>query len=145
MAIIGTVGLPAKYGGFETLVEHLVDHMSDDYDITVYCSSKNIINQSDKQSIKMRDWCIFLWKLMGYRAFLYDSWSIIHALFYADVLLILGVAGAWILPFIRLFTNKKSSYLSMASNGNETKWSRPAKWYLWWAENGSKIFAYRYF
>ena len=29
IAIIGTVGLPAKYGGFETLAEHLVSNLGD--------------------------------------------------------------------------------------------------------------------
>lgn len=42
VAIIGTVGLPAKYGGFETLTAHLVEELADTYDFTVYCSSKNI-------------------------------------------------------------------------------------------------------
>lgn len=40
VAIIGTVGLPAKYGGFETLAAHLVEELSEIYDFTVYCSSK---------------------------------------------------------------------------------------------------------
>lgn len=32
IAIIGTVGLPAKYGDFETLAEHLVNMKEDDFD-----------------------------------------------------------------------------------------------------------------
>ena len=44
VAIIGTVGVPANYGGFETLAENLVKYhytssLSDP--ITVYCSSKS--------------------------------------------------------------------------------------------------------
>ena len=37
IAIIGTVGVPASYGGFETLVENLIE---DEYCacFTVYCS-----------------------------------------------------------------------------------------------------------
>lgn len=44
IAIVGTVGLPANYGGFETLAENLVkfhDASSSPDSITVYCSSKN--------------------------------------------------------------------------------------------------------
>ena len=41
IAIIGTVGLPANYGGFETLTDHLVTNLSEQLDITVYCSSKS--------------------------------------------------------------------------------------------------------
>ena len=41
LSIIGTVGVPACYGGFETLVENLLDDNEKDKDITVYCSSKS--------------------------------------------------------------------------------------------------------
>jgi len=43
--IIGTVGLPAKYGGFETLVNHLTINLADQFDISVYCSGKAYINR----------------------------------------------------------------------------------------------------
>ena len=39
IAIIGTVGLPAKYGGFETLAEYLTKYLSKEYDMSVYCSA----------------------------------------------------------------------------------------------------------
>ena len=42
VAIIGTNGLPAKYGGFETLVNYLVQNLPDSYEITVYCSQPKI-------------------------------------------------------------------------------------------------------
>ena len=36
ISIIGTNGIPAKYGGFETLVEHLVMNLASQYEITVF-------------------------------------------------------------------------------------------------------------
>ena len=36
LAIIGTVGLPAKYGGFETLAQQLVLQLNKQFDMTVY-------------------------------------------------------------------------------------------------------------
>ena len=39
LAIIGTAGLPANYGGFETLAEHLTKDLGVHFDITVFCSS----------------------------------------------------------------------------------------------------------
>ena len=45
IAIIGIQGVPSKYGGFETLVEHLIE--DDSAEFTVFCSS---IDQ--KQSLK---------------------------------------------------------------------------------------------
>ena len=34
LAIVGTVGIPAKYGGFETLTEYITKDLSEEYDIT---------------------------------------------------------------------------------------------------------------
>ena len=40
IAVIGTVGVPANYGGFETLVENIIKQNSlDDIQYSVYCSS----------------------------------------------------------------------------------------------------------
>lgn len=36
LAIVGTVGIPAKYGGFETLTEYITKDLSEEYDITVF-------------------------------------------------------------------------------------------------------------
>jgi hypothetical protein len=52
VAIIGTVGLPAKYGGFETLTAHLVEELSDTYDFTVYCSSKKYSKKRESKAGK---------------------------------------------------------------------------------------------
>ena len=44
LAIIGTVGVPASYGGFETLVEHIIGDDENQY--TVYCSGKHYLDQT---------------------------------------------------------------------------------------------------
>ena len=38
VALIGTNGIPAKYGGFETLTEFLAKNLNNEFEITVYCS-----------------------------------------------------------------------------------------------------------
>ena len=40
IALIGVAGLPAKYGGFETLAENITKYLNKDYKFTIYCSSK---------------------------------------------------------------------------------------------------------
>lgn len=40
VAVVGTVGLPACYGGFESLVENLTSNNSDSIEYIVFCSSK---------------------------------------------------------------------------------------------------------
>ena len=101
IAIIGTVGVPANYGGFETLTEHLIEDLGRHHEITVYCSGKKYVN-AERQTTFLGAKLIYLpLEANGVQSIIYDSISILHALFYADVLLILGVAGAWLLPFVR--------------------------------------------
>ena len=107
IAIIGTVGLPAKYGGFETLADHLIRQIGEEYDICVYCSGKRYDKQERKAMHGNARLKYIPLDANGIQSIPYDSISILDSLRYADVLLILGVAGAWLLPFLRLFTRKK--------------------------------------
>jgi len=134
LAIIGTVGLPACYGGFETLAEHLVEHTSDDYDITVYCSGKKYPKVDRKDTYKGARLKFLPFNANGIQSIIYDTLSIIHSLFKSDVLLVLGVAGAWLFPFVRLFTSTKIIVSIDGIEWKRDKWNKLAKWYLWWAE-----------
>lgn len=134
LAIIGTVGLPAKYGGFETLADHLVNHLTKDHDITVYCSKKKYAKDERIKEYKGAKLKYINLDANGIQSIPYDTLSILHALFTSDVLLVLGVAGAWILPFIRFFTNKKIIISIDGIEWKRDKWSLPAKLYLRWAE-----------
>lgn len=134
VAIIGTVGLPAKYGGFETLTAHLVEELADTYDFTVYCSSKKYTKEERTESWKGAKLKYLPLDANGIQSIPYDTLSILHALFRSDVLLVLGVAGAWLLPFVKLFTRKKIIISIDGIEWKRDKWSLPAKLYLWWAE-----------
>ena len=134
IAIIGIVGLPAKYGGFETLVSHLVENLDQIYDLTVYCSGKKYPEADRPKNYRGARLKYLPLQANGIQSIPYDTWSILHALFYADVLLILGVAGAWILPFVRLFTSKRIIISIDGIEWKRDKWSLPAKMYLYWAE-----------
>jgi len=107
IAVIGTVGLPAKYIGFETLAAHLVHNLGGEWDFTVYCSAKQF---SKAERVKTHNGAKLIYLPLqadGIQGLFYDMIGIIHALFYADVLLILGVSSSFLIPFVRLFTNKK--------------------------------------
>ncbi len=134
LAIIGTVGLPACYGGFETLAERLVEHTTDDYEITVYCSGKKYAKSERKATYKGAKLTYLPFKANGIQSIIYDAISIVHALFKSDVLLVLGVAGAWLFPFIRLFTSTRIIVSIDGIEWKRDKWNKLAKWYLWWAE-----------
>lgn len=135
VAIIGTVGLPAKYGGFETLATHLIDQLSLKYDFTVYCSGKKYAKSERRNTYNGAQLKYIPLQANGVQSIPYDTISIIHAVFNSDVLLILGVAGAWILPFVKYFTNKKIIISIDGIEWKREKWPLLAKLYLWWAES----------
>lgn len=142
VAIIGTVGIPARYGGFETLAEHLVKNLGDRYDFTVYCSKKKYQKGNRPATYNGARLRYLPFNANGIQSIVYDSVSTLQALWYADVLLILGVAGCWMLPFVRLFTRKKIIVSIDGIEWKRDKWNRLAKWYLWWAEKMAVKFSH---
>ena len=101
VAIIGTNGLPATYGGFETLAQYLVEYLGNDFDIIVYCSrtpkSKQIQNY---RNAKLK---YFPFKANGWQSILYDAVTIVHAYLNYDILVVLGFSGAIAFPLNKLF------------------------------------------
>lgn len=134
IAIIGTVGVPANYGGFETLAEHLIEDLGQKHDITVFCSGKKYAKSERKSNYKGATLKYLPFDANGIQSIPYDTFSILYSLLFADVLLVLGVAGAWILPFVRIFTNKKIIISIDGIEWKRDKWNLLAKWYLFWAE-----------
>jgi glycosyltransferase involved in cell wall biosynthesis len=132
IAIIGTVGLPAKYGGFETLTEYLTKHLSGKFDITVYCSSK-FYHKKLKSHNGARLKYIPL-NANGVQSIIYDIISIFSALRFADTLLILGVSGCIVLPVIRVFIKKKIIVNIDGLEWKRAKWGKAAKWFLKFSE-----------
>lgn len=120
ISIIGTVGVPANYGGFETLVENLLNDGVDN-SISVYCSSKAY----EKKVSSYKNAKLFYIPLNanGAQSIPYDILSLCHAIYKkTDVILLLGVSGAIILPFIRLFSKTK-----IVTNIDGLEWRRD-KW-----------------
>mgnify|MGYP003630570282 CR=1 FL=1 len=123
VAIIGTAGIPASYGGFETLAEYLVKYLSKDFEIKVYCSGK----KSEENLIEYNGAILEYIPLNanGVQSIPYDIIATCKALLYADVLLILGVSGCVFLPFVRLISKKR-----ILVNIDGLEWKR-AKWGKW--------------
>ena len=103
VSIIGTVGVPANYGGFESLVENIIGFNSPaDIHYTVYCSAKSYPH---RQSVyKNADLKYVPLDANGSQSILYDIVYQIKATKKSDVILILGVSGCCFLPLYRLFS-----------------------------------------
>jgi glycosyltransferase involved in cell wall biosynthesis len=132
VAIIGTVGLPAKYGGFETLAEHIVGNKGDDFEFLVYCSKKaypNVTERNVNASLKYLPL-----NANGVQSIPYDIWSILHSIRKVDTLLILGVSGCIILSFVKIFTSKKIIVNIDGLEWKRAKWGNAAKWFLKYSE-----------
>lgn len=142
VAIIGTVGLPACYGGFETLTAFLVKHLHHEHALTVYCSGKKYPKAERRTHYESARLVYLPFQANGAQSIIYDCVSILHALLFADVLLILGVPGSLLLPFVRWFTNKKIIISIDGIEWRRDKWNRYAKWFLRWSEKLAIRFAH---
>lgn len=133
VAIIGTVGIPAKYGGFETLVEYLTKQLNFQFSFTIFCSSKSYktklttYNNSKLEYVSLN--------ANGIQSILYDIISLFKASKKSDIILILGVSGAIILPLYRLFYPKKKLIINIDGLEHQReKWNSFAKKFLKFSE-----------
>lgn len=131
--IIGTVGVPACYGGFESLVDNLLDHTPSDVEYTVFCSSKKYENRLE--SYKGARLVYLDMDANGKDSILYDYESMkIAVREKADIMLILGVSGCVFLPKIcRAFKGKIITNID-GLEWKRNKWKFYAKWLLHYSE-----------
>lgn len=120
LALIGTNGIPANYGGAETLFENLTRELSDEYDITVYCSNRQDRKKTGDTYLgaKLKYYPL---SANGWQAIPYDILSILHAARHSDILYIFGASAIFIIPVLRLFGFRKRVFLN---NGGLNEWER---------------------
>ena len=129
VAIVGTQGVPANYGGFETLVENIIgDNCPPDIQYTIFCSSKDLPN--GKQSYKNAQLKYIPLHANGMQSIPYDILSLIQVIKGYDVILILGVSGCIFLPAIRLLSKAKIVVNIDGLEHRRAKWGKFAKKFL---------------
>lgn len=131
VAIIGTNGLPASYGGFETLVNYLTLY-NKDFDVVVYCSK----TAKDEQiPVFNNARLIYLpFNANGWQSIIYDIFSIINSWFKHDTLLLLGTPGSPVLPLLRIFKKTKVVVNFGGLEWKREKWHPIARKYLKFSE-----------
>ena len=140
VAIIGTVGVPANYGGFETLVEQLIEYNhSEDLQYAVYCSRKSYTDER---------WVYHGAKIEyvglnanGIQSIFYDIISLIRAGRKSDVVLILGVSGCAFLPLYRLFSKKRLVINIDGLEHRRDKWNKWVRKFLRFSEKQAVKYA----
>lgn len=133
LAILGTNGIPASYGGFETLAEKLVSGLASRWDITVYCSGVPTENRLSEY-LGARLIHVPL-RANGWQSLPYDVLTTWHAMIYADALLILGPGAGFALP-----VNAVAKRGVVVNHGGLNEWEREKfPWFqrqvLFWASH----------
>lgn len=135
VAIVGTNGIPARYGGFETLAENLVRGLSHRYAFTVYCSGV----PKDKQQDHFLGARLIHVPLAanGWQSVPYDVVTTLHAMTYADTVLMLGAGVGFVLP-----ANLLARRHIVVNHGGLDEWTREKfSWFqsrfLYWSSRFS--------
>lgn len=132
LAIVGIVGVPANYGGFETLTDNLLNLLPKFYEITIFCESRAYPKRC--QTYKGAKLEYVKLKANGAQSILYDAVSLFKAYRNFDYILILGVSGAIVLPFIKPFSKAKLIGHIDGLEWKRDKWGWFAKKFLKFSE-----------
>ena len=129
VAVVGIQGVPAQYGGFESLVENLIgDHKSDDIRYTVFCSGSDM--KTHLAEYKGAELKYIPLRANGVQSIPYDMISFLRIPRKTDVILVLGVSGCLILPVFRLFCRKRLIINIDGLEHRRAKWGKLAKAFL---------------
>lgn len=121
LSIVGIKGIPSKYGGFETLVENLVEKF-DGFDITVFCERASYLKRPKHYRDNVRLKYLPL-RANGIQSILYDICGLLMSIRLYDVVLVLGVSGCIFLPVFKILTPRTR----VVVNIDGLEWKR-AKW-----------------
>lgn len=134
IAIIGTQGVPAQYGGFESLAENLIGTLrSPEIQYTVYCSGRAYKDRLYEYKDARLEYINL--KANGVHSIFYDILSLIKASRCHDIILVLGVSGCCILPLYRLFFPMRKLVINIDGlEHRREKWGKIAKKFLKFSE-----------
>ena len=129
VSIIGTVGLPACYGGFESLVQNLVGYQSKNISYSIYCSSMHYPEKNKKYKNASLNYIPL--NANGISSIFYDGLSLLHSWKKKnDVTLILGVSGCIFLPLFKLISKSKIITNIDGLEWKRNKWGKFTKYFL---------------
>ena len=128
VAIVGSHGLYASYGGWDQLVNNLAEKkLKKDFEYLIFNSSQSLKHFSPPSGVLVKR---IEMKSSGFTGLFFDFYSILLCFFKMDVILFLGVQGMPLVAFLSLFRK-----CVIVSNMGGIEWERPkfgffAKLYL---------------
>lgn len=140
--IIGIVGVPAKYGGFETLVDYLLDSKKiKSLEVVVYCEKE--VCEAQKGHYKGAKLASIKWRANGWQSVFYDLSALWRASKQGGNILILGTSATFIIPVLRCFFPSCTFIVNMAGlEWSRSKWGAFASWFLKFNEMMAAKFAH---
>ena len=117
IAIIGSHGLYANYGGWDQLVKNLAELKSENISYLIFNSAdtpKSIHVPHNVTVIRL------IFKASGIQGMLFDIYSILYSFLKVDAILLLGVQGIPLIPFTNLIKKVK-----VVANVGGLEWERP--------------------
>ncbi|SNT10152.1 Glycosyltransferase involved in cell wall bisynthesis [Sphingomonas laterariae] len=134
LAIIGTDGLPARYGGFETFAMEVSPRIASlGHEVLVVGSSVGRPSQvAALPGVKIRNLPL---KANGIASIPFDLASFATVCRWADAILLLGVSAGPFVPLMRRLTRGKSLVVNVDGlESRREKWSPMSRRYLAFAE-----------
>ena len=134
VAIVGTQGVPANYGGFETLVENIIgENCPPDVRYTVFCSSVDIPEKREEyKGCRLK---YIPLRANGVQSIPYDILSLCRVMRGYDAILVLGTSGCSFLPVFRLFCKTRLIVNIDGIEHRRAKWGRLARKFLRFSES----------
>jgi len=138
-SILGTAGVPGRYGGFETLAENLVRYHQAHAlaaRLTVYCGAGAAGARPARYlGAELRHIGL---RANGPQSVAYDIVSLVDALRRrTDVILLLGVSGALALPLVRVLSRTRIVTNIDGIEWQRAKWRGLARLILRWSERAA--------
>lgn len=124
VAIIGSDGLPARYGGFETFVEQVVPHIiAAGHEVMVVGSAvgRQVSDTPRRLGLQVVNLPI---RANGTSSVAFDVWSFARVACWADAVLVLGVSAGIFVPFFRRLTRQSRLVVNVDGlESSRSKWA----------------------
>ena len=139
IAIIGSHGLYANFGGWDQLVRNLAERkINTQIEYLIFNSIETPEEITCPKGVHIKRLRL---KASGFQGLFYDFWSIILCFWKVDTILFLGVQGIPLIPILNIFRKVK-----IISNVGGIEWERPkfgffSKQYLKFCFNLSFIYS----
>lgn len=142
--IVGVVGVPGTYGGFETLADYLLDSSRiRSVGAVVYCEKAVCAVQGTHY--KGARLVPIVWRANGWQSVFYDLNALWIASRKGGKVLILGTSATFILPLLRFLFPQSRYIVNMAGlEWSRSKWGLFARWFLKFNEKIAARFAHSF-